>query len=163
MSEMTYTECGLCKRTQWYPKYPTCCPCVRSSTPGLSPTGVTVGQIERMVERERSLQGDPGVDAVVRRTVLAKLRQLLEAAEKREGIAAVATLKNEQCRDDWQAAIEERDEALNTVDDLRNCLRNFLNATERHMGPLPSEELVNARAWAMLLVDDDEPEGEVDA
>ena len=86
-NEMTYTPCPICLGTTWMqePGVPATkhCPCTRGAPPhGWSPTGLTLGQIDRMVERERALDGDPSVPVERRRKVLAIIRKRLETAEK---------------------------------------------------------------------------------
>jgi hypothetical protein len=85
-SDMTYSRCDHCggigrvlveKEYGWER---TACPCVRSESPGWSPTGVTVRQLERMAERERCLSGDPGVPLERRLRVLTDLRNRLDRA-----------------------------------------------------------------------------------
>lgn len=75
MSEMTYARCPACRGSTWLHGEgvggATLCPCTRGETPGWAPTGVTLGQIERMAELERALAGDPGVPEARRREALA--------------------------------------------------------------------------------------------
>ena len=48
MSEMTYSKCPLCNGTLRHAN--ATCPCVRSGVPGWAPTGVTLDQLERLVD-----------------------------------------------------------------------------------------------------------------
>jgi hypothetical protein len=72
---MTYTRCPVCKGTLMMDvgclRRP--CICENSRTPGWSATGLTMGQIERMVEREMALKGDHGIPLEKRKEVIAKL------------------------------------------------------------------------------------------
>jgi hypothetical protein len=89
---MTYTRCEMCRgslsrlidggdRDDERDYYS--CPCATSSTPGWMPTGLTLAQIDRMVELERALQGDPGIPIERRVVVLinhhARLKRVLES------------------------------------------------------------------------------------
>ena len=95
MSEMTYTRCDLCEGSlvlttstarfneadaliEFSERKPSPCFCTESDTPGWTPTGLTIGQIDRMVERERVLKGDPGVPADRASRIIAEMRSALE-------------------------------------------------------------------------------------
>jgi hypothetical protein len=83
MDEMTYSQCQMCGGTGRVPRPgggAVSCACLRSKSPGWSPTGVTVRQLERMAERERCLSGDPGVPLERRLRVLTDLRNRLDRA-----------------------------------------------------------------------------------
>lgn len=69
MSAMTYTKCEMCSRMRD-------CLCAQSPTPGWAPTGLTLGQIERMVQMERVLQQDPGVNPNDVQQVIARLESM---------------------------------------------------------------------------------------
>lgn len=84
MSEQLYTRCPICQGKKYTSKqispgfaigHP--CPCVGGETPGWALTGLTMGQVERMVELERALAGDPGVPLDRRITVIQKVREKL--------------------------------------------------------------------------------------
>lgn len=74
-SPMTYTRCPICEGLQ-----PNTCPCVRTDTPGWAPTGLTLAQMDRLVDLRRVLDGDPGVEPTKAGAILAgvaaKLRRL---------------------------------------------------------------------------------------
>lgn len=85
--EMTYTLCPLCHASGTIPTADphrrAACPCLRSPSPGYAATGLTVGQIERMVLVERCLVGDPGVPVDERSRVIVALRERVDKAEAR--------------------------------------------------------------------------------
>jgi hypothetical protein len=60
MSEMPYHRCPICVGSRIVldetVKRIVPCPCTRGSTPGWAPVGVTMGQLERLVERETARQ-----------------------------------------------------------------------------------------------------------
>lgn len=94
MTEMTYTRCPACRGSLHIvtgPDIPlaatqhVACPCARADTPGWAPTGVTLGQIERMAELERALAGDPGVPEARRRKALARARAALSREDATHG------------------------------------------------------------------------------
>ena len=59
------------------------CVCVRSSTPGYTPTGLTTGQVEKWADERRAIQGDPGITRDRRMKLLQALRDRAnEAIEK---------------------------------------------------------------------------------
>lgn len=84
--------------------------------------------------------------------ILAEFRPLTDAEARR----LADDFKFEQCRDDWQAAIEERDEALARVEELTDCLRRLLAATDRCYCSVPTEELLAARADAMAALEEEQ-------
>ncbi len=85
---MTYTECPMCSGTLRIELRSkdgekirfNDCPCRASSRPGWAPNGLTIRQIDRMVERERILAGDPGIPPDRRARVLADIRNKLDMA-----------------------------------------------------------------------------------
>ena len=93
MSEMTYTRCPVCRGTLCITpeastdREPACwpvnCPCARTASPGWAPTGLTLGQLDRLADVERALAGDPGLPEERRRAVLVTLRRRLREAESR--------------------------------------------------------------------------------
>ena len=76
---MTYTRCSICNGSLTLSadiggvEAEHRCPCTRSPTPGWSPTGVTLAQIDRMVDVERALAGDPGLPEQRRLEILTEL------------------------------------------------------------------------------------------
>lgn len=88
--DMLYSRCATCGGTgkgEWQHAGPVrrlvCPPC---GGDGWIPTGVTMGQLERMADAERALAGDPGLPAERRRAILAKLRGKVLVALGREGM-----------------------------------------------------------------------------
>jgi hypothetical protein len=78
---MTYSRCSFCGGTQTAQGL--VCPCLKSPTPGWSPTGLTLGQLSRMANIERALQGDPGLPKEHRRQILTDLQMKVDAAYRR--------------------------------------------------------------------------------
>jgi hypothetical protein len=90
---MTFTNCEQCKgklaifiesksQPGWF--HPQDCPCTRGKEPGWNETGLTMGQIERMADVERALQGDPGIPPERRNAILDDLERRLEKARGRQ-------------------------------------------------------------------------------
>lgn len=94
MSEELYQRCPVCKGSTWLnvdnspapgtdspnfdpKKSARGCPCRKSKTSGWCPIGLTVGQVERMVDLERTLQGDEGIPQPKRAAILAVVRARL--------------------------------------------------------------------------------------
>lgn len=79
MSEMIYVRCPACRGSAWLHGegvgLSAPCPCARTDHPGWAPTGLTMGQIDRMVDLERALAGDPGLPVERRREILRAARQ----------------------------------------------------------------------------------------
>jgi hypothetical protein len=82
---MTYTKCPICDGSLMAPPiieghWPRQCPCAKTSTPGFSPTGLTLAQIDRMVRPRRALAGDVGIAHAERGKILADLGVELDRA-----------------------------------------------------------------------------------
>lgn len=101
MDDMLYEKCAVCRGwgrlnldgSEYSPGTRTAtrpCVCVRSPTPGYTPTGLTTGQVERMVDKERAVQGDPGIPAGRRLAILRAMQH--DAAQ------AIIRLESEAAR-----------------------------------------------------------------
>lgn len=84
MSEPLFTRCSICQGAGHFDHGDgrTVCPCVRTDHPGYAHVGLTLGQLDRMAERERVLQGDPGVPAERAGKVVADIRARLKRLEQ---------------------------------------------------------------------------------
>jgi len=90
MSEPLYQRCPVCdgSRVHTWPSEdggspPLRCPCNDSATPGWALVGVTVGQLDRMADLERTLAGDPGIPQPKRAAILAHVRARLGLLDER--------------------------------------------------------------------------------
>ncbi len=83
MSEQLYQRCPICRgapsfaQDAFYDEFLVDCPCARSRTPGWTPIGLSLGQVERLADTERALSGDPGLPAERRGKALARVREML--------------------------------------------------------------------------------------
>lgn len=82
MATMTYTRCPVCENKQNRPP----CVCDRGEAPGYAATGLTLGQIDRMVERERALSGDPSLSLERRQVICGELKDRLGVSADRENL-----------------------------------------------------------------------------
>ena len=86
IDRMTYTRCELCGGRGIIIEQPPeqqrsrMCLCARSATPGLNPTGLTIGQLDRLANLERALAGDPGIPAARQKQILEDLADRLTNA-----------------------------------------------------------------------------------
>lgn len=88
VSEPLYQKCEHCRAM----RDRVAGPCPSCNGTGYWPVGLTVGQVDRLVERERALKGDPGIPRERRRAVL--------EAVQREAAAAMVVLRSEEGKAD---------------------------------------------------------------
>ncbi len=88
-SDPLYQRCPLCRGRLWIDasrrpdaviEVLQACPCRRSETPGYAPVGITTEELDTLVERQRALQGDPGIPIDRRRMILHYLARRLHEA-----------------------------------------------------------------------------------